>query len=43
MDYVTTRLQMEFGMFFSPWPWKMQGNWENSRNSFCWSANRGQI
>jgi len=25
---------------FCPWPWKMQGNWENWRNSFWWSANR---
>jgi len=26
--------------FFCPWPWKMQGNWENWRNSFGRYANR---
>jgi len=24
--------------FFCPLPWKMQGNWENWRSSFWWSA-----
>jgi len=28
---------------FCPWPWKMQGNWKNWRNSFWWSANREKI
>jgi len=27
-------------VFFCPWPWKMQGNWENWRNFFGWSAYR---
>jgi len=33
----------KFEWFFCPWPWKMQGNWENWRHSFWWSANREQF
>jgi len=43
MDCITTRLQMEIEMFFCPWPWHMQGNWENWRHSFWWSANREKV
>jgi len=29
--------------FSCPWPWKIQENLENWRNSCWWSANRGTI